>query len=287
MLSLCLAVRNEENNLHYSLDSSYDLVDEIIIIDGASTDSTVKIAKSYGGKVKVFREKHETMFHINKQKALDRASGDWILQLDADEELTSALKEEIKAVIGMDRAQLESYENSLVEKKLFLRHQRLVSEKTGSEDIGQGDYVAFYVPRLNFFLGRFLRYGGVYPDGAIRLVKKGQARFPCRDIHEVMAVDGRVGWLQNPLYHYDSPTFKRYLERNRRYVALMVKEMEKKAVTKTPANFIDYCLIKPLGWFFSTQLRHKGILDGWRGVVFSFYSALRFPKAYLAYLKKK
>ena len=99
-LSLCIATHNEEKNIHYPLDSAYDLVDEVVIVDGESTDKTVKIAKSYGEKVKIITSNNPKMFHKNKQKAIEEARGDWILQLDADEELSPELKDEIKYIIS-------------------------------------------------------------------------------------------------------------------------------------------------------------------------------------------
>src|SRR3990172_8667743 len=84
-LSLCIATYNEEANIHYPLDSAYDFVDEVIIVDGGSADKTVEKAKSYGKKVKVFIEPNPPMFHLNKQKAIERAKGEWILQLNANE----------------------------------------------------------------------------------------------------------------------------------------------------------------------------------------------------------
>jgi len=98
-LSLCLAVYNEEKNLHYPLDSAIDFVDEVIIVDGGSIDRTIEVAKSYGKKIKVINSDNPIMFHKNKQKAIEAAKGDWILQLDADEELTAELKEEIKSIV--------------------------------------------------------------------------------------------------------------------------------------------------------------------------------------------
>lgn len=146
----------------------------------------------------------------------------------------------------------------------------------------------------------------MYTDGVIRLFKKGTAQLPCRDVHELMKVEGKIGWLQNPLKHIDSPTFKRYLERNNRYINLMVKELQvrhsdenrnleklgsrlggrddKREVWDDILLFFDYMFIKPISWFFMTTFRHKGILDGWQGVVFSFFSALRFPRAYIRFM---
>ena len=219
----------------------------------------------------------------------------------------------------MSEGELEEYEKNLPERELFKRHENIViSSQNGglSRHLPhQGSspnrrvhavgvpydstpvlpsYNAFFIPRLNFFLGKYLRYGGVYPDGVIRLFKKGKAHLPCKDVHEIMEVEEKVGWLQNPLKHMDSPTFKRYLERNNRYIDLLAEELchsREGRVHPEPVHcegnpvdniklFFNYMFLKPISWFFMTTFRHKGILDGWQGVVFSLFSALRFPRAY-------
>ncbi len=281
-ISIVLAVFNEENNLRDCLQSAKDLADEIVIVDGGSADRTVEIAKEFSAKI--IQTDNPPIFHINKQKGLDVATSERILQLDADERLTKELVEEIKLVISMDESKLEDYQKSLPKRELFLRHQKLLSERDEKVSNPEGEYDAFFIPRLNYFLGTFLKYGGVYPDGVIRLIKKGKAYFPCKSVHEQMVVDGKVGWLQSPLLHIDSPTFSRYLERNLRYIKLIATDLKKDDVGKDPFQLINYCLVKPIWWFFYTQIRHKGILDGIPGIIFSLFSALRFPRAYLMYL---
>lgn len=284
-LSVILATFNEENNLPACLDSVKDLADEIVIVDGSSTDRTVEIAKSYHAKVVI--TDNPPIFHINKQKALDLATHQWILQLDADERVSKALAGEIKKVITMSKQELESYQDTLPHKALFLRHQKLLEQRDGTIGTGKGEYAAFFVPRLNYFLGKYLRFGGVYPDGVIRLVKKGHAHFPCKSVHEQIEVNGKVGWLHNSLLHQDSPTFKRYLQRNSRYIDLIVRELQEEKAKKDFSTGMAYLFTKSFSWFFMTLIRHKGILDGYQGVIFSFFSALRFPRAYIRYLKSK
>lgn len=281
-ISVVLATFNEGNNLGACLEAVKDLASEIVIVDGSSTDNTVEIAKSYGARV-IIRE-NPPIFHINKQIAIDMAKNDWILQLDADEIVTSKLATEIKKVVSMSGQELEEYQTSLADINLFLRHQKLIEERDGRVGDEIGDYSAFFIPRRNYFLGKYLKYGGTYPDPAIRLIKKGKAYLPCKDVHEQMVVEGRVGWLQNYMKHNDSPTFTRYLERNNRYIDLMVREMISKKLGKNILGVISYFLVKPVGWFIWTLLRHKGVLDGFQGVVFSFFSALRYPRAYWRYL---
>lgn len=279
-LSAAIATYNEAENIGDCLESIKDIVDEIIIVDGSSADNTVEIAKQFGAKVEV--TDNPPIFHINKQKAFDKATGDWVLYLDADERISKKLGEEILKIINMTNSEIEDYQETLKNKRLFQRHQGLLDSRDGKIGNDNENYVAFFFPRLNYFLGKFLRYGGVYPDGVIRLFKKGKAYLPCKSVHEQMVVNGKVGWLQNDLIHYDSKTFTRYLKRNSRYIDLMVANLKK----ENP-NFFDYMIIKPLSWFLMTSIRNKGILDGFQGLTFSFFSALRFPRAYLRYLKQK
>jgi len=256
-LSLCLAVFNEEKNLSYPLDSMINYVDEVIIIDGGSTDRTVAVAKAYGKKVRVFVEKNPPMFHLNKQKAIEKASGDWVLQLDADEAVSKELREEILAVIR---------------------------KKTTGKD----DYAAYYLPRKNFFLTGFLTKGGMYPDYTIRLYRRGSAYFPCRDIHENVAVKGKVGYLKNPLLHYADPDLSRYLKRWDRYTTLEEKKISASGEFKPgPISFVNYFFVKPVVNFFSLFFRHKGFVDGFRGFVFALFSSIRFWVIYIKVWEKQ
>lgn len=284
-LSVVLAVFNEEKNLRACLESVQHIAHEIIIVDGTSTDKTVTIAKQFDAKVII--TDNPPIFHINKQKAIEMAKYEWILQLDADERVSPALAEEIKRLISMDDQEIDQYQGRMPQRKLFLRHQKLLEQRDGKIGTNDGKYAAFFIPRLNYFLGKYLRYGGVYPDGVIRLIRKGKAFLPCKDVHEQMVVQGRVGWLENDLYHIDSPTFKRYMQRNSRYIDLIAQDLSADKRSDSPSLQVDYMLIKPVMWFTWTYIRHKGILDGYQGFLFSIFSALRFPRAYLRYRRKK
>ncbi len=281
-LSVAIATFNEESNIGDCLKSVKDIADEIVIVDGTSSDKTVEIAKEYGANVTVTQ--NHSNFHINKQKSFDLSKGEWILYLDADERVSPALAKEIKKVIEMSEQDLEKYQTTLSHKRLFDRHQQLLEERDGLIGKKEDEYVAFFFPRLNYFLGKYLRYGGVYPDGVIRLFKRNKAYLPAKDVHEQMVVMGRVGWLQHDLLHIDSPTFERYIKRNNRYIDLLSTQLKEQKVKKDLSNFIDYEIIKPISWFLMTQIRHKGILDGFQGIIFSFFSALRFPRAYWRYI---
>ncbi len=246
-LSLCIATYNEEKFIHYPLDSCIDWVDEVIVVDGGSTDKTVQLLKSYGKKVKVFAEDNPPMFHINKQKAIERAKGDWILQLDADEEVPEQLRDEILSIVSSKFKVLSS------------------------------KYIAYWIPRKNYFLGRFLTKGGVYPDKTIRLYKNGVATFPCKTVHENVEIKGHIGELKNDLLHYADPEFSRYLKRWHRYNDLDVKLLKE---NNKKVGVFEYIVLKPLFTFLSMYGRHKGFMDGWQGLVFAFFSSIRYIDIY-------
>jgi glycosyltransferase involved in cell wall biosynthesis len=282
-LSVVLATRNEEKNIGRCLNSVKGLADEIIVVDEHSTDKTVEIAKKYGAKV--FLELHHELFHITKQIALEKATGDWILQLDADEVVTPALAQEIKGVINMSDAEIKARKiDGARKQKLFRRHQKLIEARDGKIGKDTGEVVGFFIPRVNIFLGRPLIHAGVYPDGVIRLVKRGRASFPQKSVHEQMELDGEVAWLENDIEHYDSPTLKRYLSRLNRYTDLQAKELAEKKTPKNPFLFIRYSLFLPIYTFFNLYFRYLGFLDGTSGFLWSFFSATHFPIAYFKYL---
>lgn len=284
-LSVAIAAFNEEAYIGDCIKSVKDIADEIIVVDGTSTDKTAEIARKYGAELHIVA--NQLNFHINKQKAFDLCTGEWILYLDADERISKELGAEIMKVINMDNREMEEYQKTFNKKKLFERHMKALENRDGKIGADNGEYVAFFFPRSNFFLWKFLRYGGVYPDGVIRLFKNKKADLPGENVHEQMRVYGKVGWLQNDLIHDDSLNFNRYIKRNSRYINLMVDDLKKEKTEKSFFNFISYMFLKPVSWFFSTVFVHKGILDGPAGLIFSFFSALRFPRAYWRYINNK
>lgn len=282
-LSVVLATRNEEANVGRCLTSVKDIADEIVVFDEYSTDKTREIARKMGAKV--FLEPHHDVFHITKEKALQKAGGDWILQLDADEVVTPALSKEISEMINMSDSEIRERPIKDSDKwHHFLKHQSLLEKRDGPIGTKSGEIVAFFIPRLNMFLGKPLRYGGVYPDGVIRLVKRGMARFPQKSVHEQMQIDGEVSWLFNDLEHYDSPTLRRYFVRLNRYTDLQAKELSVKRVPKNFLFLLYYLSVLPIYTFFNIYFRHKGFLDGPQGFLWAFFSATHFPIAYFKYL---
>jgi glycosyltransferase involved in cell wall biosynthesis len=253
-LSVAIAVFNEEKNLEECLASVHGLADEIIVVDGGSGDATVSIARKFTSHI--IETDNPAMFHINKQKALNACSGSWILQLDADERVTPALRNEILTVINQQPG-------------------------TNNQELING----YFIPRRNYFWGHFMRKGGQYPDYVMRLVRSGKAHFSAEDVHKQIEVEGNVGYLTHPMDHISYRTNADYWRKADTYTTLTAIEMKKNGVPKNVSTWFLYNIIKPKITFLSLFIRHKGFMDGWYGLVFAYFSALHFPLAYKKFIK--
>ncbi|MFC1790409.1 glycosyltransferase family 2 protein [Patescibacteria group bacterium] len=250
--SVAIAAFNEAENIGDCLKSLQGVADEVVVVDGSSTDQTRFLARKLGARV--IKTTNPPMFHINKNKAIDACLGEWILVLDADERISPELGKEIRAV---------------VEKKAK-----------------KGDPSGYWLKRKNLFLGRYLKKGGQYPDPVIRLFKKGRGYHPAESVHEQIEIKGRVGWLKNDLIHRSSPTFARYLKRFKRYTTLEAGHLKKAGVKIGPKSAFIYLFGKPNLTFWSLFLLHRGFVDGFPGFVFALFSGLHWFVAYLKHWQR-
>lgn len=254
-LSVVLATYNEELNIKDCLESVKAIADEIIVVDGKSQDKTAQVAKSTGARV--ISVENNPQFHANKQLATDAAKGEWILQLDADERVSKELAKEIAHILTAD-----------------------------NKDIG-----GYFIPRRNWFLGRFLTKGGVYPDPVLRLFRRGKGIFKhdeiinngitTSNVHAQIHVGGEIGMLKSDLIHYGDVSFTKYLLRFNRYTQLEAENLYTLGVTPNFGKSFDYFIIKPLYWFFKRFIRHRGYVDGYQGFLFALLSALHYPVIYM------
>jgi glycosyltransferase involved in cell wall biosynthesis len=230
-LSVVIITLNEEANLPRTL-ASVAWADEIVVLDSGSTDRTREIAESFHAKVFVEPWKG---FAGQKNSALAKATGDWILSLDADEELEPALAEEIRDTLA-----------------------------------GNPTEAGFWIPRKNFFLGRWIRHGGFYPDPKLRLFRRGIGAFEDRLVHEDIRVQGATGKLRHPLLHHAYPSLDSYLEHMNRYSSLGAQMAAAKKASGF--SFIDIVIRPRLTLFYNYILR-AGFLDGREGLLLHLYHA--------------
>lgn len=264
-LSVVLITHNEERNLGRTLESVKPLVadgrGEIIVVDSGSTDRTVEISETYGAKV--FLEEWKG-FAAQKNSALDKASGDWILSLDADEEVEPTLAEEIGHYI-LGRAR-ESTQDGVPNRTIAL----IATTITG-----------LWIPRKNHFLGLWIKHGGYWPDRKLRLFRRGAARFENRLVHEDVKLEGQAHELNGALLHHSYPTVSDYIEHMNRYSTLGAEMV----VAKGPVHFTAINLtLRPLATFIYNYLLRLGFLDGKPGFLLhvnhSIYVAWKYAKAW-------
>jgi glycosyltransferase involved in cell wall biosynthesis len=230
-LSVVIITFNEEANLARTL-ASVAWTDEIVIVDSGSTDRTREVAESFHAKFCVEPWKG---FAAQKNSALVKATGDWILSLDADEEVEPALADEIRSALSANPT-----------------------------------VAGFWIPRKNFFLGRWMKHGGFYRDPKLRLFRRGVGQFEERLVHEDLRVDGTTASLHHNLMHHAYPTIEDYLEHMNRYSSLGA-EM---AVAKRARGFsLLNIAIRPRLTFLYNYFLRLGFLDGREGLLLHLYHA--------------
>ncbi len=234
-LSICIITKNEEKDLPRCLESVKDLADEIIVVDDGSTDHTKEIAKKYGAKI--FEKKLDS-FAEQKNFAVEKAGGDWIFSIDADEECTKELTEEIKKVIS-DQGTVNSEMNG------------------------------YLVPRRNIILRAEIKHTRWSPDIHIWLWKRGKGKWAGR-VHEEVRVEGKVGRLKNAKMHYQYKTVTEFFAMLNNYT-----EREAQEKVENGERFSYFMLFyAPALSIFRRFIYKRGFLDGRRGFVLSYLMAI-------------
>ena len=229
-ISVIIITKNEQASIRRCLES-VKWASEIIVLDSGSTDETVRLCREYTPHV------HQTDwpgFGAQKNRALGRATGDWVLSLDADEWLTQASREEI--------------------------------EKTIAEP---GGAVAFRLPRLSSFCGRFMRHSGWWPDHVVRLFRRGAARFSDDAVHERVLVDGKIGTLHEPLMHETFVDLDELLGKMNNYSTLSAQDMQRAG----KRSGLAMAVARAAWAFLRTYFLRGGFLDGREGFMLAVATA--------------
>ena len=263
-LSVVLITCNEEANLARTLESVRPLVregqGEVIVVDSASTDRTVDIAKSYGARVFVETWKG---YAAQKNSAIEKATGDWILSLDADEELDEHLQSAITTALeNLER--VETLRGQPDAHPFMMRDAQ--AELAGGIDVkGDQTVAGIWIRRKNEFLGQWIKHGGFWPDPKLRLFRRGCGRFEDRAVHETLQVSGATATLkQGALLHHSYPTVSDYIAHMNRYSSLGA-EM---AVAEGRTGFsVLNIAVRPLVTFIYNYFFRLGFLDGRKGLL--------------------
>jgi glycosyltransferase involved in cell wall biosynthesis len=223
-LSVILITRNEEANLDDCLASLEGIAQQIVVVDTNSADRTLEIAQKYGATIA--QPSDWPGFGPQKNRALDLATCDWVLSLDADERLTPALRSEIVTAV---------------------HHSAQIN--------------CFAIPRLSWYCGRFIRHSGWSPDYVDRLFKRGTARFSDDLVHERLIPNGAVAKLENPMLHYSFMNYSQVLQKLDRYSTASAEQAFAQGKTSSPLKAVLHGV-----WaFIRTYIIRAGFLDGGQG----------------------
>jgi glycosyltransferase involved in cell wall biosynthesis len=239
-ISAAIIAFNEERNIARAIES-LRCCDEIVVVDNGSIDRTVEIAENLGARV-VYETWHG--YAAQKNLAVQQATHDWILSIDADETLTEALEAEIWQL-----------------------------KKTGPE------FDAYTMPRLAQYLGRWILHSGWYPDRKVRLFHREKAKWVGDFVHESVHVDGRIGHLEGNLLHFTCDSLSEHLKTMDSYTTLAAQQivMQKRQIGYTQLLF------DPIWTFWQTYLLKRGFLDGFEGLAIAYmaamYNFLKYAKA--------
>ena len=279
-LSVVLITCNEEANLARTLESVQPLVrdgqGEIIVVDSGSTDRTAEIAKSFGARVFVEAWKG---YAAQKNSALEKATGDWILSLDADEELDPDASKVIPSLTSKadgGEIELASLVTGPGRDSLDRVEMVMAYEEAGDDGKEEPDTLralsGYWIARKNEFLGRWIKHGGFWPDRKLRLFRRGCGRCEERAVHETVHVSGVTATLkQGALLHHCYPTISDYVAHMNRYSSLGA-EM---AVAEGRTGFsIINIAFRPLATFIYNYFFRLGFLDGREGLLLHLYHAV-------------
>jgi len=249
MISAVVLAKNEEKNIKACLDN-LSWCDEILVVDDNSQDKTEEIAKKTGAKV--FKRLLGHNFSDQRNFGLEKAKGEWVLFVDADERVSPALWYEIMATTNDPRS----------------------------------NYAGFYFKRKDVMWGRELKYGETGNIVLLRLAKKDVGRWTGA-VHEVWEIKGKTLVLKNPLTHYPHQTVKEFLQEINYYTELRARELYKKKVSTSWVSILLYPKLK----FFVNYFFKRGFLDGLPGLIFalmmSFHSFLVRGKLWLLWVKER
>jgi glycosyltransferase involved in cell wall biosynthesis len=226
-LSVAIVAMDEEANIGRTL-ASVRWVDEIVLLDSGSKDRTCEIAREYGARVIIEPWRG---YVAQKQFAIDLCTQDWVLLLDADEEVSPGLADEIRSVVA-----------------------------------DPGSPNACWTPRKNLFLGRWMKHGGFYPDPKMRLFRRGLVVVAGQDPHDRVdlkpGVKDNTRQLKNALIHYSYPTLTYYIGHMNRYSLLGAKMV----VARGRRRFVVLDItVRPLLTFIYNYVIRLGFLDGKEG----------------------
>lgn len=246
MITVGIITKNEQDNIEDCLDSALRLTSNILVIDSYSIDNTIGIAKRYNNIKLIFNKFND--FVTQKNLLIKHAETRWLFVLDADERISKELAMEIKDIVSRENIS------------------------------------GYYIPRKSYYLNRYIRHCGWWPDYVLRLFQKDRASFQGNLVHENVRIKGDIGKLTNPILHYPYKNMRHHIEKINLYTDLYAEGNPDKKVSISSILFI------PIFSFVKKYFLQFGILDGKAGIILSlmtsYYNFIKYIKIYEKKVRK-
>jgi glycosyltransferase involved in cell wall biosynthesis len=238
-ISVAIITKDEGRNIRECLES-VKWADEIVVVDNGSRDGTLEVCREYGAEV--YQEEWKG-YAGQKNSAIDKTRNDWVMSLDADERVGPELRREIETIFR-----------------------------------GDPSIDGYFIARKNFFLGRWIKHCGWYPDLNLRLFRKSRGRFQERAVHEKVELRGKTSTLKHPLFHETYRSLSEFLQRMDRYSSLAAREMH----SQGRKYRFTQVLFRPPFTFLQMYFLRTGFLEGYFGFLlsslYSFYTFAKYNK---------
>jgi glycosyltransferase involved in cell wall biosynthesis len=241
-ISIAIIGHNEAYHLKELLPT-LSWADEIVYVDAGSSDNSIEIAKKYTNKT--FQRENNPNLNINKSFAIDNCTSEWIFYLDPDERIPNVLKDALLSI-----------------------------SNTNSK------FVAYSLPRKNYYFNKWLKYGSQYPDVQLRFFKKGYAKFPNKHVHEKLTVNGSIGHINIAFEHHPYLNISQYLKKFDFYTSFEANFMFQNGVKICFKNSFKYLFYIPLIRFLRRFFLKLGFLDGYYGFFAALFDSLNFMVRY-------
>jgi glycosyltransferase involved in cell wall biosynthesis len=248
-VSICTITHNEENLLPGYFASVLDYAAEVVILNAGSTDGTAGVLRQYAAQhheIKVLEAENTLNYNVNKMKTFAAATQPWLFYLDPDEQMTPELWQEIAEVLK------------------------------------SSEFAGYQVGRKNFYFGRWMRYGGMYPEKQPRFFRKGQGTFSMRHVHESLEIKGKVGELREPFLHYSYQNVSQFLHKLDNYTTFQARLWHSQKIRWGGKNHLTYGLLRPFLRFGQKYVLMSGYRDGFWGFFAAWMSGV---SEFIAYCK--
>lgn len=244
-ITICILTAQYDSSLHKLLQSIQEYAPKILIVNTGTDDFEAHV--NFPGQTSIVNIPLKNNFSSVRNEALKAVHSQWVWMVDTDETIPETVWQEVDTVL---------------------------SESAGIQ--------AVQIPRKNYYFGKWLKYGGHYPDYQIKIFRT-EGTVYTKMLHEKLQIDGAVRKISNPIKHYPYETINDYIQKFQLYTTIEARILLEKNVSINILNTIRWCFCKPVVRFIKRYFLKGGLLNGMAGLIACLGDAYRYPVQYFKY----